>query len=308
MSDVLLWGTSGDPPLMALLDELDVRGAPYHFIDQRRMHRTGFDFEAQGMNGWLQSDERRIDLAAVRALYARPNDVRRVLHQERADQAQRNERQLYAWADMTTALVLNRPAAASSNDSKPYQLERIHAAGFAVPPTLITTSPSVAREFVATHGEVVCKAAGRTRSIVSRLTASDLERIEEVSHCPTLFQAFVAGVAWRVHVIGAAVFACEIRCAADDYRIAAQTDAALEITAAELPAPVAAQCRSLLRSLGLTFAGIDLRRAGDDWYCFEVNPSPLFTYFEQAGGQRLTAAIADLLLDAAPIDHYGRSH
>ena len=54
---------------------------------------------------------------------------------------------------MTPARVVNRPSAASGNDCKPYQLEQIHAAGFTVPPTLVTTSPQAAREFVAQHGQ-----------------------------------------------------------------------------------------------------------------------------------------------------------
>jgi glutathione synthase/RimK-type ligase-like ATP-grasp enzyme len=208
------------------------------------------------------------------------------------------ERQLYAWAEMTPARVVNRPSAASANDSKPYQLEEIHRAGFTVPPTLTTTSPQAAREFVARHGQVVCKSAGRTRSIVSRLETADLERLDAITHCPTLLQAYIPGIDWRVHCVGAAIHACEIHCAADDYRVAPEQGMALEIVPAELPEPIAARCRALTRCLGLEFAGIDLRRSGDAWYCFEVNPSPLFTYFERASGQRLTAAVADLLSEA----------
>ena len=45
--------------------------------------------------------------------------------------------------------------------------------------------------------------------------------------------------------------------------------------------------------LGLSFSGIDLKRTPqDDWYCFEVNPSPGYSYFEEQTGQR----IADTLV------------
>ena len=307
MSDaILLWGVSGDPPLMALLAELETRAVPHHFLDQRRMHQAQFDFAADGVTGTLSTAERDIELAAIGALYARPNDLRAVMRRsselagDLATQrsALATERQLYAWAEMTPARVVNRPSAASANDSKPYQLEQIHAAGFAVPPTLVTTSPLAAREFVAQHGQVVCKSAGRTRSMVSRLDSADLERLDAITHCPTLLQAYIAGRDWRVHCIGAAIHACEIHCAADDYRFAPEQGLALEIVSADLPEPIAARCRALTRRLGLELAGIDLRRGGDTWYCFEVNPSPLFTYFEQASGQPLTAAVADLLSEA----------
>jgi glutathione synthase/RimK-type ligase-like ATP-grasp enzyme len=303
---ILLWGVSGDPPLMALLAELEARALPHRFLDQRWMHQARFDFSPDGMTGTLSMAERDVELAAISALYARPNDLCAVMRRsgeiaanlEAQRSALATERRLYAWAEMTPALVVNRPSAASANDSKPYQLEQIHAAGFTVPPTLITTSPQAAREFVAQHGQVVCKSAGRTRSIVSRLESADLERLDAVTHCPTLFQAYIAGRDWRVHCVGSAIHACEIHCAADDYRVAAEHGVALEIVPAELPEAIAARCRSLTRALGLELAGIDLRRSGDAWYCFEVNPSPLFTYFEQAAGQPLTAAIAELLSDA----------
>ncbi len=51
--------------------------------------------------------------------------------------------------------------------------------------------------------------------------------------------------------------------------------------------------------MGLLVAGIDLRLTPDDeWYCFEVNPSPGFTFYEDAGGQPIAAAIAGLLRSA----------
>jgi glutathione synthase/RimK-type ligase-like ATP-grasp enzyme len=46
----------------------------------------------------------------------------------------------------------------------------------------------------------------------------------------------------------------------------------------------------------LPVAGIDLRRTPEgEWYCFEVNPSPAFTYYESRTGQPIGRAIAKLL-------------
>jgi D-alanine-D-alanine ligase-like ATP-grasp enzyme len=51
--------------------------------------------------------------------------------------------------------------------------------------------------------------------------------------------------------------------------------------------------------MGLAVAGIDLRRTPEgQWYCFEVNPSPGFTYFQAQAGQAIDQAIAQLLLQA----------
>jgi hypothetical protein len=42
--------------------------------------------------------------------------------------------------------------------------------------------------------------------------------------------------------------------------------------------------------------GIDLKKnAEGDYFCFEVNPSPGFLYYEKHSGQPICAAIAELL-------------
>ena len=68
-------------------------------------------------------------------------------------------------------------------------------------------------------------------------------------------------------------------------------------TPSAVPPDLAARCVRLTVALGLPVAGIDLRRTPDDeWICFEVNPSPGFTAYEEVTGQPIAAAIADLLL------------
>jgi glutathione synthase/RimK-type ligase-like ATP-grasp enzyme len=55
----------------------------------------------------------------------------------------------------------------------------------------------------------------------------------------------------------------------------------------------------MARDMQLLFAGIDLRRTpAGDWYCFEVNPSPGFTFYESATGQPIAAAVARFLAAA----------
>ena len=295
---VLLWGVADDPPLCAVRRELQARGIPHRLVDQRRLGTVGLELDAEpgGVTGRLRLAGERIDLRAFGALYARPVLARQ---READDSELALERRLYAWANTCDALVVNRPSSAASNDSKPDQLEAIRRYGFAVPETLVTTSPDAARAFVARHGAVICKSVGRIRSVVSRVDETWLRRLDAVACFPTQFHAWNDGVDWRVHVVGDAVFACEIRCSADDYRAAARHGVAVDVRAAALPPAVAARCRALSAGLGLHLAGIDLRRAPDGgWTCFEVNPSPAFTYYEAVSGQGLTAAVAGLLAGA----------
>jgi hypothetical protein len=71
------------------------------------------------------------------------------------------------------------------------------------------------------------------------------------------------------------------------------------LAATQLPAQLAERCRAMALGMGLAVAGIDLRRTPEGrWVCFEVNPSPAFVYYEEATGQPIGQAIAQLLLAA----------
>jgi len=50
------------------------------------------------------------------------------------------------------------------------------------------------------------------------------------------------------------------------------------------------------RALSLALAGIDLKRTPDGaWYCFEANPSPAYSYYQEATGQPIADALVRLL-------------
>jgi len=184
----------------------------------------------------------------------------------------------------------------AANSSKPYQLRQIRGLGFEVPDTLVTTDPDAARDFWHRHGTVVYKSVSGIRSIVSRLQPEHAQRLASVTSCPTQFQQYVPGRDHRVHVVGDEIFASEIISEADDYRYPAHHN--VEIRSCRLPQVVEDRCRRLGAAVRLPVAGIDLRRTPEgDWYCFEVNPSPAFTYYESSTGQPIGNAVARLLAD-----------
>ena len=244
-----------------------------------------------------------IDLDEVSAVYARPFESWRILERrghagdsEEVRRAAALDQALWGWLETTDTLVVNRPSAMASNASKPYQAELIRAQGFSIPETLVTTDPEAARAFIERHGAVIYKSVSGVRSIVSRVGDEAMARLDDVAWCPTQFQARIAGVDFRVHVVGERVLACEVRSEADDYRYARQRGMAIEVKPAEVPGALSERCVALSRALGLAVSGIDLRCTDDgEWYCFEVNPSPGFPYYEQAAGQPIAAAVADLL-------------
>lgn len=295
---------AGDGPLAAVRRCLERRGVATLLLDQADL--LDIDIELRvgtEVAGHLEYRGRRHELAEFSAIYVRCEDIRQLpaLAEQPPggaawDHALRVTELLGSWLELTPARVVNRLSTMASNGSKPYQLGIIRAAGFAVPATLITNEPAAVEQFRREQGELIYKSTSGIRSIVARLSEAALARLDRVRCCPTQFQQYIAGTDFRVHRFGDAWFASEIVCAADDYRYAGRSGADLEIHPAELPAEIAERCLALADRLQLPAAGIDLRR-GDDgqWYCFEVNPSPAFTFYQSATGQLLAEAMADLL-------------
>lgn len=304
---ILLWGLLEDSPLALVQAALQRQGAPTFVADQSAVRETALDLTTGAdVRARLRVGSRTCDLSQVTAAYIRPYESRRLLRGTDAQEGSAARRHAEAldegltlWSELTPALVVNRIEAMAGNSSKPYQALQIRSSGFEVPDTLITTDPAAAAEFWERHGTVVYKSVSGVRSIVSRLTTAHRDRLADIQWCPTQFQAYVPGTDVRVHVVGNDIFACEILSDADDYRYAAYQGSETKLRPYVLPDDCAGRCVKLAAHVGLLVAGIDLRRTPDDrWYCFEVNPSPGFTYYQEGTQQPIDQAIARLLIDA----------
>lgn len=306
---ILLCGIASEPPMARVAEALEELDEPYVFFHQRRWAQyslTGTISDA-GLAGRLRLGSVQVDLADVRAVYTRLMDDRRLPEVVAlADGAPERRwchelhRSLATWQEVTVARVINRAAAQASNASKPYQSQLIRRHGLRIPETLITDDPERVLAFRSQHGRLVYKSISGIRSIVRELGDDDLARLERIRWCPTQFQARVAGEDVRVHCVGERAFASRIISPAVDYRYAHQ-DAGLpvRVEATGLEDELAERCVALTRSLGLELSGIDLRLAPDgEAYCFEVNPSPAFSYYEAMTGQPIARAIAEHLARA----------
>lgn len=297
---ILVWGSPTDSPVAAVTKALEESTEKFLVLDQRESLETEMDLLVDAkVRGVLRHGGVEVDLESIRGVYLRPYDLSRLQvcarEVERARVAALNET-LLAWSEVTSARVVNRPSAMASNHSKPCQSALIHAQGFDVPRTLLTTDPDAVEAFWEHHQHIIYKSISGVRSIVSRLTPKHRERFASLSNCPTQFQEWIEGVDIRVHVVGDDVFASRVESIATDYRYP-QTEAEQpKIEAFDLPSVLVERCWRLMTSLSLELAGIDLRLTDDGrWFCFEVNPSPGFTYYEQATGQPIARSIARLL-------------
>jgi hypothetical protein len=301
---VLLFGIPSEPPLELARRALERRRAPCVVLNQREFlsATAGLELHDGVLTGVLEVDKTSIELEAFGGVYARAMDHSLLPELSglppdgpEAEHARRLHRVLWTWCDLCRARVVNRLASMGSNSSKPFQLQLI-GEHFAVPETLVTNDPDALAAFADAHGRVVYKSTSGTRSIVTELSAADAERLGDLRACPVQFQQRVDGVDVRVHTIAdGSLFATLVTSDAADYRYGGDAT----MTATEVDDDVAERCLALAEALGLDFAGIDLRLSpAGETYCFEVNPSPAYSAYEEATGQPIADALAAYLAGA----------
>lgn len=299
---IVIAGTPSEPPVARLMEEAHVLGEQILMLDETEAADWNLQVEARpnGLTAQVstRTGQHRLDEAS--GLYLRitaprtSGPVPDPLRRERHDAALGL---ICSWAEVAALRVANRPAAMASNSSKPYQAARIRACGFSVPDTLVTSEPGRVRDFHAHHGRLIYKSTSGVRSIVHELSPARVAVLDRVRNLPTQFQQLLTGVNVRVHVIGSRLFACEIASDTIDYRYS-EGGTSSTMTPVELPPDVAERCLALSAALELPLAGIDLLRDADDhWWCFEVNPSPAYTCFEEPTGLPMAAALARWLAD-----------
>jgi len=300
---VLLLGMPDESPLALAATALRELGLPLRVWDQRQVAASRCEvwIDDGGLRGLLECPDWSLPLdevvgaytrlaawSALPGLEGRAGDDLLVAHASALHQA------LDAWLESTPARVVNRSSANDSNNSKPFQAQRIRH-HFFVPDTLVTNDPEAALAFCQAHARTIYKSISGERSIVTEFGPADLERLPLLRHAPLQLQELVEGFDVRVHVVGEAVFATRVLSTAIDYRYDRSSQGAA-FTAFELPEDVAEACVALTGEMALGLAGIDLRFAPDGRvYCFEVNPSPAYSAFESESGQPISRALAAYL-------------
>lgn len=300
---ILLGGIRSETSLAMVRQEAEELGLPHVLFDQRLAGEAEMRMElaAGEIAGCLKIGGRCHPLDGFSGIYLRLMDDQLLPELDGEPPAAPRRQRMRAlhdavarWSEICPARVVNRLAATMTNGSKPYQSQLIRAHGFAVPETLITNEPDRVLEFRARHGRVIFKSMSGIRSIVRTLDDGDLARLGRVRWCPTQFQELVGGTNVRVHVIGAALFATAITTDAIDYRYARQqVGEPARLASMDLEDALAERCVALAGALGLAFAGIDLKITPEGAvYCFEVNPMPAFSYYQDHTGQPIARQVA----------------
>jgi len=308
---ILVCGGLADSVTELVCARLESFGYPYRLLDLGT-YPSGFQikwhWQGDHPTGFIAGSDWRVDLDELTGVYVRyvgPEGRAPVsnLDSELATAVYAEcDSGLMALLEHLECAVVNRASGGMSNHSKPYQALLIRESGLLTPPTLVTNDPDEARGFYEeNHGEIIYKSLSGLRSIVKRVTEDRLNRMPLLRNGPAQFQAFIPGNNVRVHSVGDRLFAAFIHSEAVDYRYARREGHTVEMQPFTLPDAVAEACLRLADKLDLLFAGIDLKVTPDgEYYCFEVNPSPGFIYYEINSGQPISAALADLLRTGCP--------
>jgi hypothetical protein len=316
---ILVCGGLADQMIELMCARLNDMGYPYCLLDLAKYpedYRLFIQFISCEPRGWIECDQWRLDLDDITGVYVRfPGAEARIPTRGVEEKFvpliySECDAQLMALFEALPCLVANRMAGGYSNHSKPYQALLIGQYGFKTPPTLVTSDHDAAQMFFEEHdGQVIYKSISGVRSIVRKLNERHLTRLALLRHGPAQFQALISGRDVRVHTVFNRYFATQIESTAVDYRYAALEGLSVEMLPIDLPPAVADACLKIAHDLNLLIAGVDLKRTEQgDYFCFEVNPSPGFLYYEHGAGQPVSTALAELLHQGLPFRGSSEPH
>jgi hypothetical protein len=211
---------------------------------------------------------------------------------------------------------INFPYRVQAAQHKLFQLQLAAQVGFQTPKSLVTNQPAQAAHFLqACGGRMIYKprqsflefdAAGAPTGglFATLITQQELETyLDSIALAPCLFQAVVPKQEEvTVYVIGAYVFTAVVHPPAgdqtSDYRIYGLRNC--RYTPTLLPPAVEQMCLEMTHQLGLTMCNFDLIRTPAEEYVFlDANPTEQWTWFEEATGFPLSAAVVDELSGVA---------
>jgi glutathione synthase/RimK-type ligase-like ATP-grasp enzyme len=296
---ILVLGSSRDSVFPELNRHLRESGHPFIAVDEDNSGRYTVKREASNGHSIFRIVGDGCDgQTPVKSIFVR-HAVPRTLDPEELQRMGQLQGELNFMLRVAWCPVLNPPANALSNFSKAYQVTLLAEAGFDVPRSLVTNVPEAARAFwEACNGEVIYKGVSNVTTLAQLLTAENLLRLDLLPCSPTLFQEYIAGDDYRVHVIGDEAFVTRLVAKNVDYRRTSLIDGEqIQVEAGELDPEVVGRCIAFTHSLGLVASGMDFKQqAGGRLVALELNPYPQFTFYDRRSGQPITRAVVDYLI------------
>ncbi|MFE9440378.1 ATP-grasp ribosomal peptide maturase [Streptomyces sp. NPDC006602] len=221
---------------------------------------------------------------------------------------------LFGMLYSASARWMNHPRNADRARLKPWQLRVAHLSSFAVPPTVITTTPRLARQFADEHRNVVVKSASGpppgdpALALPTTLVGPDTD-FSGVAAGPALLQRYVPKRAdIRLTCVGTRLFAA--RKAAEPGQVDGRygdTEHAWEVV--PIPERVRKSVYEYVDLAGLAYAAFDFAEDEEGlWWFLECNQSGQFGFVELETGQPISEAVALWLSERTADRRASRSH
>jgi glutathione synthase/RimK-type ligase-like ATP-grasp enzyme len=296
---ILVLGSSRDSVFPQITRQLQESGHPFLAIDEDAPTRYTVQCEPANGNSIFRIVGEGCDgKTPVRSIFVR-HAVARKLEPEYLQQMGQLQAELNFMLRVARCPILNPPANSLSNYSKSYQVALLARAGFDVPRSLVTNIPAAARAFwEECNREVVFKGVSNVTTLAQLLTSETLPLLDRLPCSPTLFQEYISGDDYRVHVIGDEVFVTRIVAENVDYRRASIVQSEqIRVEPGTLPSEIIHRCIAFTHSLGLAASGMDFKhQPGGRFVALELNPYPQFTFYDRRSGQPITRAVVDYLI------------
>lgn len=299
-----------------VITELNQRGVPVYRLDpgdfpEAVAFTATAGFGHPGWRGEVRGRYRDLSLGDVRAVYhRRPSPHRPHPDLSEQDAAWACEEARAGFSGVLNALDclwVNHPHRNRVAGSKPAALAAAVRCGLAVPRTLITNSPSAAREFVATlpGGVAAYKALGDASPSdndgqlqalwTNKVHAREID--DSVAYTAHQWQEWIdKDHEVRLTCVAGRMFAAEIHAGSDAARIDFRADYdSLTYKPCPVPNSIAAGVRALMDFFDLRYAAIDfLVNQTGRWYLVDLNPSGQFGFIPELRAP-ISQAVADLL-------------
>ncbi len=320
---VLIITNKADPHADVVLEKLEGRGVRvirFNTEDFPRDIACTWKIGSEGVDGSLEFPlNRQVWLSQVKSCWYRRPDTLVIdskISQVEARKLALEESETFLknlWVYLSDRFWIGYPHKLRQAESKIFNLKLASELGFYIPKTLVTNQPEEAKRFFEEcQGNLINKVLGRGQVeyfkdyffvYTHRITAGDLDHLNEIAYAPCLFQEYIPKrIEIRVTVVGSRVFACEIHSqenqrTVDDWRHYNFDDLKdVKHLVHELPLEIQDKCLRMVNHFGLNFATFDLVLTPDGKYVFlEMNPNGQWLWIEDLTGLPISEAITDLL-------------
>ncbi|MEU1201807.1 ATP-grasp ribosomal peptide maturase [Streptomyces sp. NPDC005813] len=307
---VLILTAEQDVTADMVVARLHERGVPMVRLDPADVPGKAVlsaDYAHGDFDGYLSVNGHVLSMGGLRSVWVRrPGEPAAHAPEPSAWLTAETRQALFGMLYSASTRWMNHPRRAEQARHKPWQLRVAHSSGFAVPATIITTAPKVAKQFVEEYRDVVVKSAsgpppGEPPVALPTTLVGPGADFTGVAAGPALLQQYIPKRAdIRLTGVGTRLFAARKATVPGqvDGRFG-ETGHTWETTA--VPERIARSVHDYLAFTGLAYAAFDFAEDEDGvWWFLECNQGGQFGFVELESGQPIAEEVALWLSQRRP--------